>query len=215
VADAQLTGGVAVRVSALCLDRRGRPADWLICGPAVRAGLLLDLALAGRIEQTPDSVVVDETPTGFPPADRLLAAVSTEDGRLLADWLDERRIGLRDLVEANEASGRWRRLRLRFRRDRYEDRSREQTDRDRDRDPARPGGLGTPEDACVTAVAAASGLLISRSAGGPVAPDPAVVAAAEPVAWLCGAAADHLHRTAVRYRAQARGIRVADTVGPG
>jgi hypothetical protein len=60
-----LTGGVAVRVSALCLDSRGRLADRLLCGTAVRAGLLLDLALAGRLESEDDSIVVDGTPTGF------------------------------------------------------------------------------------------------------------------------------------------------------
>src|SRR3712207_6903656 len=42
----------------------------------------------------------------------------------------ESRIGLRDLVEANEASGRWERRRLRLRRDRYRDLHREQAERD-------------------------------------------------------------------------------------
>jgi hypothetical protein len=215
MANQQLTGGVAVRVSALCLDRRGRVADWLICGPAVRGGLLLDLALAGRIEQAAESIVVDGTPTGFPPADRLLAAIGVEPERSLDGWLDERRIGLRDLVEANEASGRWHRRRLRFRRDGYEDRHREQTERDRARDPARRDDGWSPEDAGVTAIAEASGLLIARTRGVPLEPSPELVAAAGPAAWLCRAVVDHLYRTAVLYRVQARGLAVADAVGPG
>ncbi|WP_448623670.1 GPP34 family phosphoprotein [Geodermatophilus sp. URMC 64] len=214
MANGQLTGGVAVRVSALCLDRRGRVADWTICGPAVRGGLLLDLALIGRIEQTAESIVVDETPTGFGPADRLLAAIGVEPERSLDSWLDERRIGLRDLVEANETSGRWHRRRLRFRRDRYEDRSTGQRERDLSRTPLGPTDGWTPEDACVTAVAAASGLL-DRDHGLPVRPPAPVVAAADAAEWLCAAVADHLYGTACRLRSQARGMRVADTVGPG
>jgi hypothetical protein len=72
----------------------------------VRGGLLLDLALAARVESTEDSVVVDPTPTGFAPADRLLAAVAVEPERSLDSWLDERRIGLRDVAEAR-AAARW------------------------------------------------------------------------------------------------------------
>jgi hypothetical protein len=206
--------GVAARVAALCLDRKGRPADWLICSHAVRAGLLLDLALAGRVEQTADSIVLDATPTGFPPADALLAAVVVEPDRPLDDWLAMGPVGLRDLVEANEASGRWQRRRLRFRRDSYRDLQREQTDRDLARLSRAAVAGWTAEDACVTAVAAASGLL-DRRLGAPTEPAAAVVEAAGPAAWLCRTAVDHLLQTATRYRRQASALRVADTVGPG
>jgi len=199
VAIAQLTGGVAVRVSALCLTASGRVADWSICGPAVRGGLLLDLALAGRIEQTEDSIVVDETPTGFPPADRLLAAVSIELERSLDRWLDERRIGLRDLVEANVASGRWVRHRLRLRPDTYADRAVERSELDLARHPGEPTDGWTPADACVTATAAAAGLL-DRNTGAPQGATPTVLSAAGSSAWLCEAVAEHLFATATRYR---------------
>jgi hypothetical protein len=213
VADAQLTGGIAVRVSALCLTEAGRVADWAICGPAVRGGLLLDLALTGRVEQTEDSVVVDETPTGFPPADRLLAAIAVEPERSLDDWLDERRIGLRDLVDANIASGRWLRHRLRFRPDIYADRAVERTQRDLTRDPTGPPDGWTPADACVTTIAAAAGLLGGRL-GSPVEPGSGLLAAAGPAAWLAEAVADHLGRAARRYRMQAAGFRAAGSGGP-
>ena len=179
----QLTGGVAVRVSALCLTPAGRVADWSICGPAVRGGLLLDLALAGRVEQTEDSVVVDETPTGFAPADRLLAAIAVEPERSLDGWLDERRIGLRDLVGANVASGRWVRHRPRFRPATYEDRAVERTTRDLTRSPAGPFVDWTPADACVTAILTAAGLLAGR-AGGAAMPAEALLAAAGAATWL-------------------------------
>src|SRR3712207_1091824 len=104
--DGGLDGGVAVRVSALCLDRRGRPSSLLICSAAVRAGLLLDLALTGRVTQTDESVELDAEATGFAPADRLLAAVDAEPDRSLDSWLGERRLTLGDVVAANEASGR-------------------------------------------------------------------------------------------------------------
>ena len=214
MADAQLTGGVAVRLSALCLSRKGRPSELYICSDVVRAGLLLDLALAGRVEQTADSVVVDSTPTGFGPADRLLAALDAEPERSLDDWLDERRIGLRDLVEGNVATGRWERRRLRFRRDRWTDLHRDQTDRDLARSAGGPVDGWSREDAGVTALAAASGVL-DRRTGSPVEPAASVVAAAGDAAWMCQAAAAHLYATAMRYRRQRGALRVADTVGPG
>ena len=202
MANTQLTGEVAVRVSALCLTSAGRLADWSICGPAVRGGLLLDLALAGRVEQTTESIVVDETPTGFVPADRLLAAIAIEPERSLDGWLDERRIGLRDVVEANLACGRWVRHRLRFRPDTYEDRAVERSARDLSRRPGGPPDGWTPADACVTAVAAAAGLL-DRDTGAPQVLDETVLAAAGSSAWLCEAVAEHLFTTATRYRLRA------------
>ena len=67
-----LAGGVAVRFSSLCLDTGGRLRDFPIWDTGARGALLVDLAFAGRLAQTEDSVTVDERPTGFPPADRLL-----------------------------------------------------------------------------------------------------------------------------------------------
>jgi hypothetical protein len=205
-----MADGVAARLAALCLDPRGRPSDWLICGDAVRSGLLLDLALAGRLGHTADSIVIDQSPTGFAPADRLLAAIAVEPERSLDGWLAERRIGLRDLVEANEASGRWQRRRLRFRRDRYV--LPDQRERDLARSPTAPADGWTAEDACVTAVAAAAGLL-DRERGLPQEPAATVIGAAGSADWLCRVAVDHLLDAATRYRSQAGALRVADA-GP-
>jgi hypothetical protein len=219
VGEVDLTGGVAVRTAGLCLLENGKLADWSICSDAVRAGLLLDLALTGRIAHTAESIEVDPTPTGFLPADRLLAAVAAEPERSLDDWLGESRIGLRDLVEANEASGRWQRQRLRFRRDRFLDVHEAQAALDLIRVPTDPPDGWTVEDACVTAIAGSAGLLdpdvrFPFARGWPVEPSQEVLAATGPVAWLCEAVVDHLGRAVMTYRVQAAGLRTG-TIGPG
>lgn len=84
----ELDHGVAVRLAGLCLDGKGRLNERLLASAAVRAGLLVDLGLAGRVESTDDSVLIDSTPTGFAPADLLLAAIAVEPERSLDDWLD-------------------------------------------------------------------------------------------------------------------------------
>ena len=207
-----LSDGVAVRVASLCLGENGRLSEKLLCGTAVRGGLLLDLALAGRVESAEDSVVIDPTPTGFEPADRLLAAIAIEPERSLDSWLDERRIGLRDLAAANVASGRWERRSgpLGFGR-RYSDLRREETGVDADRPEADIATM-TPADACVAALVAAAGLQGPDIwAGGRRADD--VLPATGPVAWLADAVVDHVLLTDARYRLEA-GALGAGGMGP-
>jgi len=196
----ELADGVAVRVAALCLDARGRLSDRLICRHAVRGGLLLDLGLTGRLESTEDSILVDGTPTGFLPADRLLAAIEAEPERSLDGWLGERRLGLRDVAAAAVDAGRWSAQRSLLR-THFTDRARDRTAADRRRSPDGDPTDWTPADACVTAVAAAAGLL-----GADTDVPPAVLAAAGPVAELCGAVVDHLGRTRARYAVEATGL---------
>ena len=57
--DHDLTQGVAVRLSALCLTDAGKLRRYDIWDVAVRGALLVDLALAGRVTQEAESVVVD------------------------------------------------------------------------------------------------------------------------------------------------------------
>jgi Golgi phosphoprotein 3 (GPP34) len=204
---------VAERVSALCLETGGRLPDRLLASDAVRAGLLLDLALAGRMTSTEDSIVVDPTPTGYAPADRLLAAIDAEPERSLDGWLEERRIGLRDVVEANVASGRWeRRPGLLGLRPRYVDRYPEQTARDLARSGSDWPADASPQDACVTVVAGASGLL-DPEFDLPVQPSPALLAATGPAEWLCPTVVEHLRQAHVRYRDQA-GALGGGVIGP-
>ncbi len=163
----------------------------------------MDLALSFRMTSADDSIVVDGTPTGFAPADRLLAAITAEAERPLDGWLDERRIGLRDVAEANVACGRWeRRPGLLGLRPRYTDRHIEQTECDLSRSASDWPADASQEDACVTVIAAVSGLL-DRGLGVGELPLPAVLAATGAAGWLCPAVVEYLTRTAARYRDQA------------
>ena len=198
-----LSSGVAVRLSALCLDRRGRVSGRLLHSDAVRGGLFVDLALAGRIESEEDSIVLDERPTGFEPADRLLAAVASEPERSLDDWLGEQRLGLRDVAAANLASGRWRALRgLPWQRRRFADTVPATTAADLRPGWAAPVEGGSPQDAAVTALAMAAGLL-DREHGWSSPPPESFVAATAPADWLSAVVVDHLRAAAVRYVAEA------------
>lgn len=185
----------------------------VICGDAVRGGLLLDLALARRVESTDESIVVDPTPTGFGPADRLLAAIAVEPERSLDGWLAERRLRPRDVADGAVLSGRWEVRAGRFGLGRrYADLRRDETVADLRRSSAAAEASGTPVDACVTAVAAAAGLL-DRGGWFPERPADGVIAATGPVAWLCTAVVDHLLLAFERYSSQA-GALGSGQVGP-
>jgi hypothetical protein len=201
-----LTGGVAVRLASLCLGGDGRLSQMLLCGTAVRGGLLLDLGLTGRVESAEDSVVVDPTPTGFGPADRLLAAIAVEPERSLDGWLDERRIGLKDVAAANVASGRWERRSgpFGFGR-RYTDLRPEETARDRHRQTDDALEPWSPADACVIAVATAAGLQDPEIGARGRRPDE-LLSVTGPVAWLAGAVVDHVLVAGARYRSQANAM---------
>ncbi len=102
-----LTDGVAARLAAICLDDKGRLASYDIWDTAARAALLVDLVRAGRLADEPDSITVDPSPTGFPPADRLLAAMEVEPERPLTWWIDHGGVHLADVAEACVRAGRW------------------------------------------------------------------------------------------------------------
>jgi hypothetical protein len=199
-----LSSGVAVRVAALCRDHRGRLSDKLLHDDAARGALALDLALAGRLEMTEDAVVVDMTPTGFAPADRLLAAIGVEPERSLDGWLEERRIGLADLAPELVASGRWQLERRVLPGRRYLDVEPGDTARDLARLPADWSPDWSAVECCVTLVAGAAGLL-NREFGMPENVPPAVVQATG-VAWVATAVLDHLSQAAHRYRTEIAGI---------
>jgi hypothetical protein len=182
-----LASGVAVRFSSLCLDAGGRLRDHAIWDTGARGALLVDLAFAARLAQTEDSVTLDERPTGFPPADRLLAAIAVEPERDLDWWLDHGGVGMPDLAEANVAAGRWtvgRRLLVR----RYTEADPATVAGDRALDPRRPEPDWTPETAAVMAIALATGALEPP----PDPPDEALLALTGPVRWIVEAVVDHL-----------------------
>lgn len=191
-----IDGGVAVRVAALCLDAKGRLSDRLLASAAVRGGLLVDLALAGRVESTEDSVVVDPTPTGFAPADRLLGAIGAEPERSLDGWLDEKRIGLRHVADGAVQAGRWAVVRRMVPGgQRYVDGDRALTESDRIRQPSQLSDSWSPEDAAVTAIGLVAGLLAFPAEREVL---ELLVARTGSAAWLCQAVTEHLAETRAR-----------------
>lgn len=194
-------GVVAVRVAELCLDRRGRLSSRLICSTAVRAGLLVDLALAGRLTEEDDGIDLDASPTGYPPTDLLLREVTDHPGTSLDGWLARPRPGLRDVAEEAVASGRWvlrRGLHLgpRF-----------QVPDDGQDAPDRLGATAT------TAIACAAGLSEQGSTSGQ-APSSELLDSTGPHRWLVTALTDHLCELGARYATQAQALRNGGSVGP-
>ena len=185
-----LPRGVAVRLSACCLTEAGKLRTYDLWDVAVRGALLVDLALAGRVTQHEDSVVVDATPTGFRPADALLQPIVVEPQRPLDWWMDHGAVGLGDLVRDNVASGRWHRrwtpLGRRF---------------------APADGLSralelTPEDPATAALAAigdSSGITDNR----PGEPAEGLVEHTGEARWLCEAVVEHLQAAHRRMLLQA------------
>jgi hypothetical protein len=215
-----LTPETAVRVAALCLDGKGRLSGRLVCSTAVRAALLVDLALAGRLEETADSIALDDSPTGVPPLDALLQAVTRTPGTTLDAWLELPRPNLRDLAEEALRSGRWVLQRGLFPGARFADRALERTAADRARDPQDAGPAWAPADAAVTAIAHAAGVRTAtdQSWYGDVpaaAPGEALLAATGPLRWLCTAVTDHLAWARARDTTAALALRSSGTVGPG
>jgi hypothetical protein len=93
---------VAMRLACLALDR-GRLTDDLVTAPAVRGALLVDLGLRGRIVETEDEVQVDPEPTGFDPADRLLA----DGAPSLTELLRRGTVDQQDLAAEHLRRGSW------------------------------------------------------------------------------------------------------------
>jgi hypothetical protein len=204
-----LSAGVAVRLSEFCLDDDGRLGDFPLWHDAVRAALLVDLAFAGRLVQTDDSIVLDGAPTGFPPADRLLAAIAAEDEHPLDWWMAHGDVGLRDIAAENVAHGRWT-MRYRFLGRRYEsapyDWSR---DSDLALDPRRPPEVDPP-----TAAVLALGLAIGATDPPPERPGEELLRRTGPVRWICEASVEHLTTAHRRNLALASALRLGDTPGP-
>jgi hypothetical protein len=84
---------VATRLTALCLQADGRLTPSRPAGQAVRAGGLVDLALAGRLVEEDDAVELLSGPEAGPVAEGLAAEVDADPGRPLADLVERGRTG--------------------------------------------------------------------------------------------------------------------------
>jgi hypothetical protein len=196
-----LTGGVAVRLSSLCLDRTGRLRDFALWDDAARGALLVDLARTDRLGHDEESVTIDGTPTGFGPADRLLAAIAVEPEHSLDWWMGHGGVGMRDLAEANVASGRWV-VRPRVLGRRFDDASPVGA-ADRARDPRGPEADWSAETAAVMVLGLACGAFGRPE---PIADDE--LASTGSLRWICEAVTTHLdaaHRGNLRAAGAADG----------
>ena len=174
---------MAARIAALCLDDDGLLRWDAYLAIAVRGGLLVDLALAGRLEQTEDSIELDSAPIGWPPADRALEELDSLDGESLDGWLWHSHLGPDDVATALVQDGIWHEVGRQTwpRRRRF-------TERDPEpglRDIALLEGTRAPEtveDAAVLSIIDASGVPDLRD---PVPSTSDLLARTGPVGWVC------------------------------
>jgi hypothetical protein len=179
--DEDLADGVAAQLAGLCLDDDGWLRDYPLWNVAARGALLVDLARAGRLTDEPDGVMVDSTPTGFGPADRLLTAVTVEPEQSLDWWLAYGGVRMRDVADECVRQGRWEVHRSLL--------GRRYTDLSGTHEPDRQD----PGTAAVLVLAMACG------AFGP--PEPVgeeELTPTGPLRWVCEAVTDHLRQTHVR-----------------
>jgi hypothetical protein len=180
---------VAGRVAGLGLDDSGHLAGRAYLDMACRGGLLVDLVLAGRLGQTEDSIDLDPAPTGWAPADRVLAELGALEEQSLDWWLQHSHLGLADLAAALLQDGSWFPLPRHAwqRTPRYAARDEQQAARDA----ALVAGTTSPvggADAALVCLAGAAGLA-GRSAG---APGEELLAATGDARWVCQLVVDFL-----------------------
>ncbi len=190
---------VSMRLAALALDR-GRLTDDLVTALAVRGTLLVDLALRGRVRDTEDAVEFDDPPTGFAPADRLLAESAS-----LTDLLRGGRVDQQDLAAEHLQRGSWT-ARRRLLGTRYVDHRADRTQADEQllEEPTREGW--TPQDASLAAIAGTLGLLATpRERAGEE-----LLAHTEPVRWLVDVVVEEVDRAITRGQAMRGAVGFAD-----
>jgi hypothetical protein len=196
-----VSGRVAARFAALCLDAGGHLTESDYADLGLRGALLVDLAGAGRLTQTEDSIDLDATPVGAPLADRALHELDALDGRSLDWWLGHGVVDLRDAAAALVGDGSWEQLpRQALHRDpRFAPRRTEE----REHDAAVLAGSvppGSAEDAAVAAIAAAAGLAGARVSG----PPDQLVAATGSAAWVCRLVSDFVGEARIEGTAVSR-----------
>jgi hypothetical protein len=182
---------VSMRLACLALHK-GRLTDDLVTALAVRGTLLIDLALRGRLTQTADAVEISRGPSGFPPADKLIA----DGASSLAEWLRCGPVDQYDLAAEHLRRGSWtlkRRLLLR----RYEDHRTDRTIEDRRAMESPPGRDWKPTDAALVAIASVLGL--ART--GRSLPTESLLEATVDVRWLTEFVVDEVNQRVVLGRA--------------
>ncbi|MGY1595155.1 hypothetical protein ACI79D_24540 [Geodermatophilus sp. SYSU D00708] len=191
---------VSMRLACLALDR-GRLTDDLVTALAVRGTLLVDLALRGRVRETEDAVEFDDGPTGFPPADRLLA----DGAPSLTELLRRGPVDQEDLAAEHLRRGSWT-LRRRWPGTRYTDTRADRTAADERAEESPPDREWTPADAALVAVAGTLGLLSTPRA----LPTEELLEHTGRVRWLVDLVVEEVDRAITRGRFMGRAVTWVD-----
>lgn len=201
IAEALSGEGVAMRLALLCLQRDGRIATSHWANQAVRAGILVDLALHGRLVEEQDHVAVVAGAEDDAPHAALLDRIVRDPERSLAEVIEDADVGVVEMTTWLVDRGVWvaKPTRVPWRRDRY-----------RPADPSfsrstvmpfvsalSPGGeLTTPAWAATAVIARVAGLLDGRFGYA----DDELIDACGPVAWVVRTGAEQIFRARVWYR---------------
>ncbi|MGY1682314.1 hypothetical protein [Geodermatophilus sp. SYSU D01176] len=191
---------VSMRLAALALDR-GRLTDDPVTALAVRGTLLIDPGLRGRVQDTEDAVEFDDRPSGFAPADRLLAQVAAS----LTELLRHGPVDQEDLAAEHLRRGSWtvRRGLLGIR---YVDHRAGRTTADEQALEERQREAWTPDDAALAAVGSTLGLLATpRERAGEQ-----LLARTGPVRRLADLVVDEVDRAITRGRFMRGAVSFAD-----
>jgi hypothetical protein len=186
-----------MRLASLALHK-GRLTNDLVTALAIRGALLVDLTLCGRLTDTAEAFEFDPTPSGFAPADKLLA----RRAQSLSDMIWRRSVDQHDLAAEHVRRGSWTLERCLLGR-RYVDHQAARTRRDKEAFKQDAGGELMPADAALIAVAGTLGLLVTRRA----LPTDALMAATEPLQSLVGVVVNEVNQQIV----QGRAVRWADS----
>lgn len=191
---------VSMRLAALALDR-GRLTDDLVTALAVRGTLLVDLALRDRVRDTEDAVEFDDPPTGFAPADRLLA----DGAASLTDLLRAGPVDQRDLAAEHLRRGSWT-VRRKLLGTRYTDARADRTHADERLLESPRAEPWTPPDAALAAVGSTLGLLTGpRERAGED-----LLEHTGPLRWLVETVVEEVDRAITRGRFMRGAVSLAD-----
>jgi hypothetical protein len=181
---------VATRLVRLCLHPDGALLRSPLLAATTRAALLADLALHEALTTSASGLGLDTTPTGFTPADNLLAAVAAEPDKTMEWWVRRGTDAVHDVVADLLATGMWTRQLTRFaRRYRDGDPASVKIDAERVRDVLEGG---TPRAASTAVLATLIGVVGTDDHPGGQHPIDSDLVACGAAGWLMGELIDYL-----------------------
>lgn len=201
---------VATRLLRLSLRPNGSLSRSPLLAATTRAALLADLALHGALTSSPSGLELDTTPTGFAPADQLLAAVAAQPDQNLEWWVRRGPDAVRDVVAELLATGLWTRGHTGLSR-RYRDNDPTTVKSDAVGLRAVLDGATTPGTPSTAVLVALLGVIGTDELPGGQQPTEADLAACGPARWLMSDLVDYLLARRRLFDAAATEARIALT----